>query len=455
MDDTPFSDNLFSGSSFDDDAFAPVAFDGNGDYDDDDDMIDDNCSIADEGDLSDIGSYGSIEDIEYQQGIEDQQEVVSCQSPGSSTSSSSVYVQERRRSKYAERRCKSVDMMTQRLMIHADEYYKNTGRKRRNRALCSVCLAFGVIAVIAVSIFLLKPLLQKQQLPPQGTSAAAPAVDLSSQNTNVGQSNNIYVNGRPNNSNNLYESNSLVKVPFANQHNLRFDGLLFVKQDTTSGTSIHGAGLSSSAPVSTRIYDSYAKTLDPITELHFAPGESNTAKHIVLTTTEPDLVAHNGMSQDPSQMLNNDPGLILSIGLEANGEVWLPQNTGQRIVDVDHYDRYTTYHNNHNHHHHTHTDITKNIYGPGDRFVLRISKDAISLFRNDRHELLGMWLNPTSTPPTSTLRTTTTNPPQLSSPSPTAGVQPLYAQIWFKDPKSSMVANAFYDNRIAKGNGVH
>lgn len=67
------------------------------------------------------------------------------------------------------------------------------------------------------------------------------------------------------------------------------------------------------------VYNSYAKTLDPITELHFAPGESGTTKHIVLTTTQPDLFLDNASHQDPASMMNSDPGMVLSIGLEPNG----------------------------------------------------------------------------------------------------------------------------------------
>jgi len=394
MDDTPFPDD-----SCDIDAFAAVVFDGDDDDDcDGDDLEDVDCVITDEGDFSDVDSFGSDDDIEDQREHEHEQEQVdSNQNNGHvrRQSSSSIHAQQRRRSQYEARRCKSVDIMTERFMTHADDFDKNNKRSRflLSKAFWCCCLAILVMATTG-AILALKPHLQVGQ----------PRDDNSAVEAGINDADNL-----PSQSSaDVYENADMENVPFANHHNLRFNGVLFVTESNSEGE----------AEPTHDTFDSYAKTLGSITELHFSPGESDTTKRIVLTTTQPDLLVNNEIHQNTDEMIDSDPGLVLSIGLEADGEVWLPITTGQMIPSLDD----SWYGSDH---HKIEQRITRNIYGPGDRFVLTVTDDAISLSRNDHHELVGMWMNP----------------------SITRSHEPLYAQIWFKDTKSSMVAIAWNDYR--------
>ena len=395
MDDMPFPND-----GCDMDAFAAVVFDGDDDDDDLEDVLEDvDCTITDEGDFSDVDSFGSVDDVEDQRKHEHEQgQEDSNQNNGHvrRQSTSSIHAQQRRRSKYEARRCKSVDIMTERFMTHADDFDKNNKRSRflLSKAFWCCCLAIIVMATTG-AILALKPHLQLGQ----------PRDDNSAVETGIDNADNL-----PSQiSADVYGNADLENVPFANHHNLRFDGVLFVTNSNSEreAESTHGT------------FDSYAKTLGSITEVHFAPGESDTTKRIVLTTTQPDLMVNNLAHQNTNEMMDSDPGLVLSIGLEADGEVWLPITTGQMIPSLD-----SGWYGSE--HHKIEQRITRNIYGPGDRFVLAVTDDAISLTRNDDHELVGMWMNPFITQ---------------------SKVQPLYAQIWFKDTKSSMVATAWNDYR--------
>jgi len=404
MDDLSMDDLSVCDKTIDDEAFASVAFDG--DDDDGDEYIVDDCSVSDADDYSvslkdddcsmtgDSFEYDDIEDQKEQLPTTPDPDDDNAYSRRSSTSSA--------RSHYAARRCKSVDMMTERLMIHADEFYRNKKRTYTRKEYCRIIFSICLVLSIALLMALVSEKV-KSDGPPEVPEAGINVGIVSYEST--------VAPVRPS----VHESAAMVEVPFANQHNLMYDGLLLIKQKDEVE--------SSSASSSTHAFDSYAKTLDPITELHFAPGEANTTKHIVLTTTRPDLA----VSKQASVMMASDPGLVLSIGLEANGEVWLPDTTGQRVPLLGKFGAY---------HHLPEESIKRGIYGPGDRFVLTIDNNAISLFRNDHHELVGMWMNPTST-------NTYSSYASLVSSS-----QPLYAQIWFKDPKSSMLVSAWNDNHL-------
>eukprot|EP00536_Pseudo-nitzschia_multiseries_P012492 jgi/Psemu1/326852/estExt_fgenesh1_pg.C_4800002 len=247
-------------------------------------------------------------------------------------------------------------------------------------------------------------------------------------------------------------------VPFANRHNLHFDGILLIKNDNLEDET-HNDHESTSS--SSSDFDAYAKTLDSLTELRFSPGESTTTKEILLTTNAPDLIRERSIRSNPSQAMASEP-VVLSLLFTSNGELWLPKNTGKHVENI------SRIHDD-GHHHYTY-DITKTIYGPGDRFVLTVSDTTIALFRNDHRELVGMWENPTAsttpTTPTPAMTTGTTDGPYhrrlggnsgeslvvesstsstLSSSSSSS--LPLYAQIWFKDPKTSMVASAVRDTK--------
>jgi len=422
MDDTLSSDSVFDDGVDDDDLFDSVAYHDNaaGDDYDNDSVYDDRSVVSSDDIFDDVGSFEGDEDIEEQR---EQESVL----PSSDA--------QRQRIEYEARRSKSSEFMNERLMIHADEYYKSKSRRRRrSKVLLCVSLVFGVLAIIMTTIWVVTPIIQhveqqQQQQQQQETELETNALvettrapEFSGDDTDLlSQATNLDIANQNN------EENP-INVPFGNRHNLNFDGLLFVK---TSCRGIHHG--SNTLPV----FDSYAKTLDPITELHFEPGESNTSKQIVLTTTQPEL-----MVQNLGDTLENDPGLVLSIGLESNGELWLPQNTGQRISNLDADSLRST-------RHHSHETIKKNFYGPGDRFVLTISEDAISLFRNDHHELVGMWTNPST-------KTITKNMLSLHSTSSESPPQPLYAQIWFKEAESSMLATAWKDQQLVQTrDGIH
>ena len=205
--------------------------------------------------------------------------------------------------------------------------------------------------------------------------------------------------------------------PFGNQHNLDFNGMQFVK---------HGSSLITPA------FDSYAKTLEPIIELRFEPGEANTTKQVILTTTNPAL-RETTYDQDNQEVVEMDPGLVLSIGLEANGQLWLPHTTGERIAELE------------KHPFHSHVRIDQAFYAPGDRFVLTINEEAIALYRNDFHELIGMWMNPSSN---GAMSETTSVSSQSSSSQQRLVSRDLYAQIWFKEEESSMRATAWHDHKV-------
>ena len=419
----------------DKDAFASCEFDGGSV------VADDSFSFSSENEMEDVdvrvnngvdndslSSYN--EDFESQDDVEGQPEKTPRRfsydfEDDRSSSTSSVYIQPKR-SGYAARRCEKVDKMTQRLMIHADDYYNNRNRKSRRRSLLMLgCGVFALGALAATGVVLaLRP-----QLHPQPTNDDPVLTPVASEPIIPDAEVEPTLEPAPDRPR-VYETANMVEVPFANQHNLRFDGLLFVKDSSSPATES-----SSSEPImSDHVWDGYAKTLDPITELHFTPGESNTSKHIVLTTTQPDLALSNAIDQNPTRDMASDPGIVLSIGLESNGELWLPHSTGQNILEFE--TNLTP--NNKNHHHFSHV-LLKRIYGPGDRFVLSVTHDVITLFRNDYHELVGMWQNPVKAPS------------RVSNPLSGGAQQqpthaPLYAQVWFKENQSSMAVNAWRED---------
>lgn len=448
MDDTSFSgsfsDNSYDDDSFDDDfvddaLFDSVAYHGDGgdDEEDNDSVCDDNIFITSDDVLDDLGSFESDEDIEEQREKEDELPVQT-HSHSRRSSSGRIFDAQPKRSEYAARRCKSVDFMTERLMIHADEYYRNsTRRTRRSKVLIYVSLVFGLLTVLVTTILVVTPIMQHIQQPQEPEKEASVVAETTKATVSNGndsdlssQGTNFDITNKKND-----ESPKPINVPFGNRHNLNFDGLLFVKTRASSQGNHRG----STIPV----FDSYAKTLDAITELHFEPGESNTTKQIVLTTTQPNLVVQNRINQDLGDVLESDPGLVLSIGLESNGELWLPQTTGQKISNLNAETLRST-------RHHSHQTVKKGIYGPGDRFVLTISEDAITLFRNDHRELIGMWKNPS---PQGYSKNILSSSYTSSSELPAL---PLYAQIWFKDADSSMLATAWKDHQLAKTrDGIH
>lgn len=291
--------------------------------------------------------------------------------------------------------------MTDRLMIHTEEYNNSNYQKQtfRTKALRWACLAVALLALAMAGFLvhdLVKHLQQPQELEGQPTNENSEMVldDLK---------------------HGYQETTKPIPVPFATWHNLDYNGMQFVKNRANSDGSF----------ASTPAFDSYAKTLDPITELHFEPAESNTTKQIILTATNP-ASRHNSYSEEEVEM---DRGLVLSIGLEANGELWLPYNTGERIAELE------------KHPIHAHEPIQKTLYNPGDSFVLTITDDTISLYRNGYQELMGMWMNPSS--PARSYKNALVS--SQSSSSQQLRARELYAQIWFKEEESSMAATAWHD----------
>jgi len=235
-----------------------------------------------------------------------------------------------------------------------------------------------------------------------------------------------------------------VVIPFANRYNLYFDGILFVKNAT-----LHDDHFSSSTTITTSTtqsqsqqydFDSYAKTLDPVTEIHFSPGESTNTKQIVLSTIPPDLSHDNNSnnSKGNGAPVMNVEHSALTIGLNSNGGLWFPHFTGESMYDLPRNDddAVSLFGNKND------NGNKKMYYGAGDRFVLKITnnknsadndnnndsnhdslkkKNMIQLYRNtNRLDFIGEWVNPKPN-------------------------QNLYGQIWFKDPNSSMFAYAIND----------
>lgn len=435
-----------------DDAFASCEFEERSDAADDSFSLTSDDDVEEDFDVgvnvnvriggNDDDSFSSYsEDYEDHGDVEDQPE----ESPRRfsfederSHSTSSVYVQPKR-SGYAARRCKSVDMMTHRLMIHADDFYHNRPVKTSRRSLAMFAgIVFALGALVATGVMLGLSHHHYHQ-PPKANPVTPIVPDPSIADadtlpgpipTNIGSSTTW--GPVPENPVAYDKTSEMIKVPFANQHNLRYDGVLFVKDSGKNIAAPHHN------PAALSVFDAYAKTLDPITELHFAPGESNTTKHIVLTTTQPDLKLNSIIEQHPTRDMASDPGVVLSIGLESNGELWLPHSTGQNILEFE-----TNLAIQKQKHHFSHL-MLKRIYGAGDSFVLTVTDETISLFRNNYQELVGMWQNPIKAAPRSS------NP--LSGQRPSSTKAQLYAQVWFKESKSSMVVHAWHDDRRSHSN---
>jgi len=242
-----------------------------------------------------------------------------------------------------------------------------------------------------------------------------------------------------------------VVIPFANRYNLYFDGILFVKNathhddhlsssSTTTTTTTSTTQSQSQSQLQQYDFDSYAKTLDPVTEIHFSPGESTNTKQIVLSTIPPDLShdSNSNNSKGNGTPVMNVEHSALTIGLNSNGGLWFPHFTGESMYDLPRNDDAVSLFGNKND-----TGNKKMYYGAGDRFVLKITnnknsadndnnnndshhdswkkKNMIQLYRNNnRLDFIGEWVNPKPH-------------------------QNLYGQIWFKDPNSSMFAYAIND----------
>ena len=405
------SDTNLTGAHFgactEKDPFASVAFD-------------------DESDTSDSDSFGTLEDIEVQLASDDTANFIN-------EDTTDTIDNERLRSG----RKRSVNKMKTRLMVNADDYYRGYGKNRKSKIFCRLCLLFGALAITAIILAVRH---FHQQL---GSASTANVPELP---VKPETGNNYF----PQESITTYKTPtagainpSLINVPFAQQHNLQFDGVLFVKEgrtDTRESSSPNGDRRHS---ILAPTFDSYAKTLDPITEVHFSPGEATTTKHIVLTTTKPSDANEHGVNGHGSrQTMNSDEGLILAIGLEANGEMWLPVNARQ---SVPHYDGDGGFGPNHN------ADVTKivkrHMYGPGDHFVLKIAHDTIRLFQNDYSEMIAIWENPLRYwwgEDDDTSQVATVSKLRSASLAPPTKPHSIYAQVWFKDPKSSMMATAWH-----------
>jgi len=284
----------------------------------------------------------------------------------------------------------------------------------------------------------------------EGGGYAIPSATLSSSpnsnnnNTSNGNSNSNSNSNSSNNNDQHYSrpsshTNCGTLVPFASRHNLHFDGILFIKNEET-----FESGQNSD-------FDAYAKTLDSVTELRFSPGESTNTKEVLLTTSAPDLMRERSIRSHPSAFMAAQH-VVLSLLFTSNGELWLPQSTDEHVESVSPLNENKNYQ----------VGITKTMYGPLDRFVLTVSDSTIALFRNDHHELVGLWKNPTTMIDTTAAAANNNNddeipyhrrrldeeedgaPPLVveSSASSSISSLPLYAQVWFKDPNTSMALTA-------------
>jgi hypothetical protein len=140
--------------------------------------------------------------------------------------------------------------------------------------------------------------------------------------------------------------------------------------------------------VGTVQWDAYAKTSEPVTEITFAAADVDYTKHIVLTN-HPRAGYEYGSSLNEEQEAT--PTLAesaVTIGMYRHGEMWLPPN---QAVEP---------------------------YSMADLFILKLEPGTsqITLYKNDAP--LARYENPWGVD------------------------QPLYAQIWFREPNASVLAVA-------------
>ena len=223
-----------------------------------------------------------------------------------------------------------------------------------------------------------------------------------------------------------YLVNAAAEVPFSFQYNIHFDGVNgFTKKYTTSLRSHR------------HFFDTFAKTMDPITEIHFSPKDATTTKQITLSTTPPpsDLSSYSPNDYDLlTTMIVDHPAL--TIELNSNGEMWLPldvddgwkENPKQRLqyYPGDEFVLKIVHGNTNSNNNDINNDNGNNDKEPEDDTVhSSTGRNMIRLFRNSSNttemKLIGEWTNPTPD-------------------------QNLYGQVWLKEPNSSIVANAFNDN---------
>jgi hypothetical protein len=164
--------------------------------------------------------------------------------------------------------------------------------------------------------------------------------------------------------------NVIYSVPFSHRRNVEYDGVKLFKNNTSGIPSV--------------AFDSYAQTLEPVTEIKFAASDTEFTKRIVLAT-KPFSGYQYGQIEEPKfGIMTIIPNSLVTIGLMPEGQIYLPNREDSS---------YTT----------------------GDLFTLKVEEGSkIVLFKNDEQ--------------------------LLSYPNPSS--DPLYAQIWFREPTASLLAVA-------------
>ncbi|KAG7365714.1 hypothetical protein IV203_028384 [Nitzschia inconspicua] len=158
-------------------------------------------------------------------------------------------------------------------------------------------------------------------------------------------------------------------VPFVNRHNVEYDGIKLFKNNTSG--------------IETEMWDAYAKTTEPITEMSFTAGDLDYTKHVVLTNRPHAGYEYGTLVEETYPKFAESAVLI---GMYEDGELWLPPNE-----ELD-------------------------SYGLDDLFTLKIDGAIITLYKNEV--------------------------PLSRYESPFGPHVPLYAQIWLKEPSASLWAVA-------------
>ena len=132
-----------------------------------------------------------------------------------------------------------------------------------------------------------------------------------------------------------------------------------------------------------RAYNAYVRSTVPVNKLVFSPGSSGDHKRVVLTTSNPATL-------DPS-CCDNFRNDAVHIGLFERSRIHFPNGE--------------------------HGDV--NGYSLSDEFILQVEGNTVNFYWNG--DLLTTFSNPSG--------------------------QPLYAQLWFYEPNSSLTARAYEESR--------
>jgi hypothetical protein len=244
-------------------------------------------------------------------------------------------------------------------------FYANFNAKRNNRngtspSHCRVMICIGIVLGLIVSGILIKVVVSRAAQPSNVLEGSSSLPSVTSQAPSFSP---------PDYSGNDGSNPMSRTVVFDHRHNVGYDGVRLFKNNTNG--------------LDTYNWDAYAKTTEPITELKFAAGDTESTKFVVLTF-HPFAGYEYGTLQEEAIPTPGEAAVI--IGMYRRGEVWLPPNHNLQT--------YTT----------------------EDLFTLKVEGSDIILYLND--VALSKYDNPFGAD------------------------HPLYAQVWLKEPHASLLAIA-------------